>query len=240
MKRAVLCLIVALCVPVAAIAQSGFTFGASPGLRDTPRALELFDDIQGYADLAPERHGTVDQPLQTELGTHLLLRAFRNVCLGIEQGRALADVMPGDFAPYVTLPYSFGDIEEPDYGPGRRVLSSTGSIDTDEDEGRPFIWLAPDPAGLSCRIEWHIDGNLPEARQHAIASYLDNWVPWQFALVHGSRPVLGTAPMPSHVSEWDRPCGDRWCPLVILYSFVGGQISVETVLNITDIEGDLP
>ncbi len=239
--KAVWLLLMALAVPHTALAQSaGFTFGSGPALRDTPRALEVFAGVQGYDDLLPDLYGTVSQPVPTELGALMVLRMFRNVCLGLEQGAALADITPNGFAPYVTLPFSFGDLAEPDYGSGSRVLSFTGSIDADEDNGHPFIWLRPEETGMTCRVEWHPGPDVPEDRQHAMADMLNQWAPWQFALIHASRPNLASDPPPSDVTEWDRPCGDRWCPVVILYSFSGGQISIETALNITDIEGDHP
>lgn len=240
MKAVWLVLIGVLCAPVPALAQTANQFGESPTLSNSPRALDIFAHVEGYAEFTPDRHGTLVQPLPTVLGTDLLMRMFRNICLGIEQGATLADVTPDGFAPYVTLPYSFGDIEAPDYDPGRRVLSSTGSIDADETNGHPFIWLTPEPSGMSCRVEWHMGRDLPDDVQAGIASYLDRWVPWAFSLVHAVAPYRGITPPPSHVMEWDRPCGDRWCPMVVLYSFSSGRISIDTTLNITSIQGTRP
>ncbi|MBY4892816.1 hypothetical protein KUL25_08570 [Rhodobacteraceae bacterium N5(2021)] len=238
MIRAAL-LLIAL-APLPASAQSGFVFGQPPAATDTPRALDIFSHIEGYAEFTAERHGAVTQPLATELGTDLLLRIFRNTCLGIERGQSLAEITPNGFAPYETLPYSFGDVTAPLFTPGRRVLSPTGSIDADEGNGHPSIWLAPEETGMTCRIEWHIGPDVPEARQQSIANYLQQWVPWSFALIHASRPFAGGTPPLTSATEWDRPCGDRWCPMTIVHSFPAGRISIETTLNITDIEGSAP
>lgn len=226
--------------PLPAAAQTDFTFGQSPALRDTPRAVEIFSDIAGYAEFTTERHGTPTQPLATELGADLLMRMFRNVCLGIERGETLAQITPDGFAPYASLPYSLGDVTAPDDTPGSRVLSATGSIDMDEDNHHPFIFLHPEETGMSCRLEWHTGADVPEDRQNSIAQYFDGWVPWAFSLVHASPPYFG-APQPlSNATEWDRPCGDRWCPMTITYSFPAGRITIDTTLNITDIQGDRP
>ncbi|GAB5445347.1 hypothetical protein [Gymnodinialimonas sp.] len=232
-------LLIAL-APLPAPAQSGFVFGEPPTMTNAPRALEIFAHIEGYAEFTPDRHGTPTQPLPTTLGTDLVMRIFRNTCLGAERGLPHDAITPQGFAPYETLPYSFGDVTAPNDGQGSHVLSSTGSIDADEEIGHPFIWLTPEPTGMTCRVEWHMGPDLPEDAQAAIASYLDGWVPWAFALVHAAAPYLGTTTPPSHVAEWDRPCGDRWCPMVVLYSFSGGYMTIETTLNITDIQGDRP
>lgn len=238
--RPLLASLALLAVPGAASAQTDFVFGAPSALRETPRALDVFRDVGGYAEFTADRHGTVTQPLVTELGADLLMRMFRNICLGIERGASLADVTPEGFAPYATLPYSFGDIAAPDYEPGRRVLSFTGSIDADEENGHPVLWLQPENTGMTCQIEWHVGPDVPDDRQGSIATYFDEWVPWAFALVHASRPNRTTDAPRANVTEWDRPCGDRWCPMTITYNFPAGRISVDTTLNITDIQGARP
>lgn len=237
-RAAILC--ATLLCPSAVQAQTDATFGQAPGLRDTPRAIEIFSNVAGYAEFTAERHGTPLRPLATGLGTDLLMRMFRNICLGIERGAALDDVMPDGFAPYASLPYTLGDVTAPDLTPGNRVLSVTGSIDADEDNHHPFIWLDPEATGMTCRLEWHPGDDVPEDHQNTIAQFFDVWVPWQFALVHASRPFFGGPQALTNATEWDRPCSDRWCPMTITYSFPDGWISIDTTLNITDIQGSRP
>ncbi|WP_224815490.1 hypothetical protein [Hasllibacter sp. MH4015] len=241
MIRAVLSLVSCIATACPALAQStDFTFGGQPALRDTPRAIEIFSGLTGYGDLLPDLYGTPINPNSTELGALMVQRHFRNVCLGLEQGAPLAQVTPAGFASYPLFPYSFGDISDPFDGPGDRVLSPTGSIDADEDNGHPFLWLRPDPLGMTCRVEWHPTGGIPEDRYGPVANVFDIWAAWQFAMVAATRPTMDLAPRRGNATEWDRPCGERWCPVTIIYSLPRGPITMETTLNIVDIEGPRP
>ncbi len=230
-------LVLALAVP--AHGQSSFEFGsAGPGPEPHPRAAEIFADVQGYADLSTDRHGTVAQPVSHELGLILILRMFRNVCLGLERGAPLDDVMPPGFAAYAQSPYLFGEIQPATDGP--QVLSPTGSIDADEDNGHPTIWLSPGETRMNCRLEWRAAAAFPEDRQTGMALFLDDWLPYTLSLVRASRPALVSPPSPFDATEWDRPCGDRWCPVTVIFDLPDGFVSLETRLNITDIESVRP
>ncbi len=226
----------ALALPAAAQGQSLAEMAGGPGPADQPRALAVFEGVEGYADLAAERVGTVAQPAANELGLLLVTRMFRNLCLGLEQGAPLDTLLPEPLAAYGQSSYLFG-LEAGDAV--AQVVSPTGSIEQDEAEGRPSLWLAPSAMGMTCRIEWAV-AEFPADVQQAMARYLDDWLPFELALVRASRPVM-TAEQPlSNFTEWDRPCGDRWCATTVAYRLAEGFVSIETTLDITDIEGDRP
>ena len=49
------------------------------------------------------------------------------------------------------------------------------------------------------------------------------------------------APLTSRaLMSWDRPCGQLWCCLMILYSLGRSEVSMLTTLNIASINGTLP
>ena len=207
-------------------------------VRDQPRSFEVFDSATGYATFSPERFGTLASPRADELGFLLVLRMFRNVCLGLERGETLNAVMPDGFAAYHSSTYHFG----PDAT--RRgtasVLSPTGDIAQDEDGANPAIWLEPGAGGMICSVKWRIAEEMsPESRQ-AIAGLLAQWVPWELALVRASRPPLQEQSALSDAIEWDRPCRGRWCPATAFYNLSRGDVSLQMTLNITDIEGVRP
>lgn len=211
---------------------------AADGVRDTPRALEVFAAVSGYSDISDGRYGTPAAPAPSELGVIMVSRMFRNVCLGIEAGASLETVLPAGFSIHSSAFWLMGD-DTPRTG-GPLVLSSTGDIAQDEDDGHPSIELRPDAGGMICRINWRMPEALGQAQQAAISDLIATWVPWEYALVAAARPEPAGDPSMSRLLEWDRPCGDRWCAMSALFSLGRGDISLSTTLDITDIEGDRP
>ncbi len=222
----------AFALPRAALAQD-------QGVRDHPRALEIFADVSGYTDLAADRYGVPASPRSNDLGFLLVLRMFQTVCLGLEQGADLDAVMPDGFASYHGLPYYFADPDAVPRG-DTIVLSSTGDIDQDEAGGHPAIWLDPAATGMTCRLEWQmVEIPTPET-QEIIVGILTRWMPWQLALVPASRPILSPETAQSDAIDWDRPCQDRWCPVRAYWSLQYGDLHMELTLNITGIGGERP
>ena len=215
--------------------------GTSEGLRDQPRAIDLFAQVSGYADLAPDRFGEPAAPAPNELGTVLLSRIFRTVCLGLENGMALEAVMPPGFSAEMASEHYWGDAEDapnlPNLG---TVLSVTGFIDTDEAAGHPWITIRPHPDGTDCKIDWKIPGTLQDQTMANMADVLVGWLPYEYALVSADRPFLGQDPSWSNSVLWDRPCGDRWCSMSTLYGLGRGEVQISTVINLTDIQGERP
>ena len=203
-----------------------------------PRAWLTFDALRGYDDLPPERHGTPAQPDPSELGMLLVMRMFRNVCLGLERGAALDSVMPPGFAAHASGPYLFG--ADAPAGSNTRILSATGSAERDETEGRPTVSLRPARTGMSCAIEWYVPQGMEPNHAQALALVVRDWLPYRMALVRASPPALSAAPPPSDVIEWDRPCADAWCPVTAIYTLSDILVRLETRLTITDIGGNRP
>ncbi len=208
------------------------------GVRDQPRSVEVFEPISGYDMFTPDRHGTPANPRANELGFTLVLRMFRNVCLGLEQSKSLEEVLPEGFAAYSFTPYFFGPDAEP--RGGTTILSSTGDIEQDEDGGLPAFSLEPAPGGMTCGIDWRIAEELTPESQQAIAGLLAHWMPWELALVRASRPAGFGMPALNDAIEWDRPCQGRWCPTWAYFSLGRGDVSLRMTLNITGIKGDRP
>ena len=231
-----LVLAAALTAPPAVHGQS--LGGTGAPLAEVPRSVETFAGTLGYADLSPDRYGSPGAPRATELGMYLVLRTFRTVCLGLELGFTLDDVTPDGFTANDSMTYLFGD--ETGQPSPTTVLSPTGSVDMDEDEGRPTIWLTPDPDGMVCRVEWQIAEDIPVETQEAIARLLSDWMPYEMSLMRVTRPDMVSEPVLSNAIEWDRPCMDRWCPTGAVYGLSSGRVALTTKLSITDIEGDQP
>jgi hypothetical protein len=220
-----------LVLPTTAVAQ---------GVHDRPRALDIFTGLAelGYSDLAPDRYGTPANPVPNELGMLLVSRMFRTVCLGLESGAPLDAVMPDGFDNHTLSFWLMGDDTPREGGP--IILSSTGDIATDEDDGHPYVELSPDAGGMTCRVSWRIPGPLETTTQSNIAELIATWLPWEYALVDAARPEVATDPGMSRLIEWDRPCGERWCEMTALFSLGSGDVSLTTTLNITGIEGTRP
>lgn len=215
---------------LAAAPATSQSFGLSAPT-DRPRAEALFADVTGYDDLLAQvdRYGTVRDPARTELGLVLILRMFRTTCLGLEAGLAPPDILPPGMSAYDEGRYIFG--EQRDASGGPVVLSSTGDIDADEGEGHPTIHLGARDFGTTCRIEWTLPGGAPEDRMAGMATFLARWVPYELALAPADRPVMTPDPEPRGYHAWDRPCGARWCPVILSYDLPAGRISLETTLN---------
>ena len=217
----------------AVLTCAAFAFAALPAplaaQTALPRAAEIFAGVTGYADLGADRVGTPARPVPGEMGALLLLRMFRNTCLGLESGASLDAAMPEGFAAYAASPYSLGG-SEPAVD-GRMVLSATGSIDIDETEGHPVIWLRPNGERTICQVEWRLAEGFPSDRHDVMALLLTQWLPWEFALVRATPPALQPGAPVFDVVEWDRPCGGAWCPMTVLYDLPGGSISLETTLS---------
>ncbi len=208
------------------------------GVRDTPRAVDVFAGLSGYADLPPDRYGTPADPAPGELGLLLVSRILRNVCLGIEAGQGIAAVTPEGFAPHSAAFWLMGDATPKQGGPV--VLSSTGEIALDEDDGHPAIELRPAPSGMTCRVNWRIPGELDDATKLRLGEIVTDWLPWEYALVAAGRPERMRDPAIPILVEWDRPCGDRWCAMTALYHPRTGDVTLTTTLDITDVEGNRP
>ena len=93
---------------------------------------------------------------------------------------------------------------------------------------------------MTCSVEWRVPGDISATSQQAMAGLLDKWLPYAFALIPASRPVLAATPPPSNVAEFDRPCAEKWCPATASYLLSDGRFSISTVLNITDVGGTQP
>lgn len=208
------------------------------GPLDQPRAMTLFASAQGYDDLPEARHGTLMAPDQNELGLLLVFRMFRNVCLGLENGASLAEVLPDPFVGYDQSSYFFAEPVAPQGG--SIAASPTGDVDLDEGNGHPVFWIKPDAAGMTCKIEWYFDPDLPDSTVAAMADLLDTWLPFGLALARASRPLPQLDPAMPDLTEWDRPCNDRWCRLDVLRDLGRGFVSIETLLDRTTPEGDRP
>lgn len=211
---------------------------ASAEIREAPRAMAIFADQGGYADLTVERHGTPASPLENELGLVLVLRMFRNVCLGIEAGRSLNAVAPEGFDTYTFAFHGLGvEGGDPD---GPLVLSSTGDIVIDEEGGHPAISIRPDAAGAVCTLIWNPSGNMSAVSRTSMAQLLSDWLPYSFALVRASRAdLVAETPLNNYI-EWDRPCFGAWCGMSVIYDLDRGYVSISTTLNVTGIEGTRP
>ena len=227
-------LVLALLLPLAAAAQTA----SAPPLPERPRALALFDGLRGYADFPPDRTGTPAQPHANELGFSLVIRMFRTVCMDLEDGAPLDGAMPDGFAPYPMAVYYWGPDAEPKGD--IVVLSSTGSIDRDEAEGRPAFWLTPSSSGMGCQVEWTIASELSPSSQSTMVEMIEHWLPWRMALVRADRPNLVPEPAPFGLIEWDRPCGNGWCAVTARYDLPGGTLALDTKLAIADFGGARP
>ena len=217
-----------------------FVFGGPPAsVRDQARSIEAFRCVSGYEMFSPDRHGTPASPSPTELGFTLVLRMFRNVCLGIERGDPLDDLMPEGFQAYHSSPYYWGDPDATRQG-DTTVLSSTGDMEKDENGGHPAVWLEPGTGGLTCKVQWRVPDEMSTESRQAIASLIVHWLPWALALVPASRPSMVEPAALSDAIEWDRPCQDRWCPAAARYSLSKGDITMQMTLDITNIEGTRP
>lgn len=205
---------------------------------EMPRAWHSFAAVEGYDDLSPDRFGTPAYPAPSEMGMALVQRMFRNVCLALERGDTLDAVMPPGFAAYGLGPYMLGTADSGT--DGIRILSSTGEIALDEDGGHPAIWLRPADTGMTCAIEWTMAEPMPPERHAGFALLLRDWLPYAFAMVRASRPVLAAELAPSDLLEWDRPCLDGWCPVTANYMLQQGYVRLETRLGITEIGGERP
>lgn len=210
---------------------------AAQGISEVPRAAVIFERVTGYDDISEERSGPLTRPFSNELGIWSVMRLFRNVCIGIERGEPLDVVLPPGFAAFDQSEYYWGNPVPA--ASGRLVLSPTGSIDEDETAGHPALWISPRPTGTECRVEWRA-GEMPDETQGYMAALLNTWLPYGHAAAIASRPWLGPDFNRSDFIEWDRPCGDRWCPLTTLYALDDGEIQIATILNITDIGGARP
>ncbi|MBF9035085.1 hypothetical protein HKCCE2091_12635 [Rhodobacterales bacterium HKCCE2091] len=229
----------ALASPVAAAAQQG-SAPEGPGPWDRPRLATILDFPLGYDDMADAgRFGTVAAPGQNELGLTLVLRMFANVCVGLEEGAPLAAVLPDGFAAYDQSDYLFGTATPATDSP--YVLSPTGNIDADETGGHPTFWLRDSGTGMGCQLEWRFaPDDLPEAQRSTMAAVVREWLPYQMALVRASRPELSPSPPLFGLQEWDRPCGDRWCPMTAHYDMRDLYLTLDTKLDITAPEGPRP
>ena len=206
---------------------------------DQPRSIEVFGCVSGYEMFSPDRFGTLASPRPNTLGFSLVLRMFRNVCLGLERGETLDAVMPEGFAAYHSSPYYWGDPDARRHG-DKTVLSSTGNIEKDEDGGNPAIWLEPETGGMTCKVEWRIAEEMSPDNQQFIARRLAQWMPWAFALVRATNPEDLDQSALTNFIEWDRPCQGRWCPVTAIYTLSSGEVTIQMILNITDIEGVRP
>ena len=206
-------------------------------VRDEPRSFEVFERFPGYELFSADRHGPMVKPHANELGFSLVLRMFRTVCLAVEQGEDPKDVAPEGYSVHNFNTYFFGPGTPPS---GEKVaLSSTGDIEMDEDDGLPSIWFEPRSTGMICGIDWPAKDMTPDSQQ-AIAGLILHWLPWELALVRASRPMTLYEPPLSDAIEWDRPCGNRWCPLSAFYSLSRGEVFMRMTLNITEIAGPRP
>ena len=221
----------ALALPLVAAAQGTGDLGAGPPApAEAPRTASLLDNVTGYADLMPDFYGTPDAPKPNDLGMLMVMRIFQNVCLGLERGVPLEQAMPPGFTGYHRSNYMFGDGSRDPVGAA--VLSATGDIDADETNGHPTVWIAPNKGSVTCRAEWRVPGDIPDDTQQAMAIVLEDWFPFIFALVRVSRPLMTGAPTVNDAVDWDRPCGDLWCPVRTIFQGDRGYFSVETRLNI--------
>ncbi|MBD3664280.1 hypothetical protein [Sulfitobacter aestuariivivens] len=225
----------ALVVAAGLLFQAATLHAQQTAILPEPRALTAFAAADGYADMTPDRYGTPASPKTDELGLYLLLRMFRTTCMGLERGKSLADVMPKDFFVTGSSRYLLG----PDATPKGEtiVLSSTGDIALDEDKGHPAIWIEPKAQSVVCSAQWRMPTQITPEQQAIYAGFLSDWVPFELALVRATRPIDGTDPGVTALIEGDRPCGDAWCPVSILYSLRRGDISLKTVLNTATING---
>jgi hypothetical protein len=212
--------------------------GEERSIRDQPRSFEIFAGVLGYETFLPDRFGSLANPRPNELGFLLVLRMFRNVCLGLERGEPLDAILPEDFAAYHSSTYLFGPGAKG--GGSTTVLSPTGDIEKDEDSGNPAIFLKPDAGGMTCKIEWRVAEEFSQESQRAIASLFIQWVPWELALVRASPPHNLDQPAFSDAIEWDRPCQGQWCPANAFYNLASGEVTMQMTLNITEIEGVRP
>lgn len=218
---------------------AGGAFAQAGAPSDQPRAVDLFSRDLGYEYLAqPDRYGTVTDPFRNELGLHLLVETFRNVCFGLERGDALEAALPPGYSAYGQNAYYFADEDAEEIG--NIVLSPTGDIDVDEENGHPTFWLRPGTLGMNCRIEWTFEADLPDATQDAMAFYLEEWLPLAFALVPADRHELATGRPLYAFAEWDRYCLGRWCPMTVNIRLGTATVILETTLNITGFEGTAP
>ncbi|MEY1556494.1 hypothetical protein AB3Y40_12755 [Yoonia sp. R2331] len=218
-----------LCLPLAVQGQV---------ISETPRAVGIFAPVQGYDDLTVDRFGTPASPELTELGLVLVSRMFRNTCLTLEQGAALEDAMPPGFAAYESNAFFMGTAVTGDRD--RLALSATGNIDTVDAQGHPVLEISARDTGMTCRLEWRMAAPPAADRQESMAVYMEQWFPYEYALVRVERPAMAFTPNITNFAEWDRPCGDRWCPISAIFNFSRGEVILETTLNITAIGGTQP
>lgn len=211
--------------------------GATPPF-DMPRSTALFAGQAGWETLDAERFGTPEVPKINELGMFLVQRMFRAVCTGIEAGKTPEEVLPEGFSGYNDFDYLMALPGEA--RAGRDVYSLTGSEETDEIETHPAFHLREGVTGVTCALVWWLPDDIPEDRQAPMASMIAQWMPYEMSLVRVTKPDLGNAAPPSHHLEWDRPCGDAWCPVSATYIMRGGPMRLETLLNIKKIAGGTP
>lgn len=220
----------------APVAQAQDAVGEIP----LPRSVAFFQGVEGYGDLAPDRFGTPARPAQDDFGVVMLVRMLHNVCGGLERGAAFEDVIPDGFATYPSFEYSLGETPAPLAEPSDYVaLSVTGSIDTDEQEGHPYMFLGPRNGMMDCTLRWHFDGVASAERHLQMAIRLHTNPPGVLGLVPYSDTNVNVLPTGIFVNflQFDRFCGGQWCALNMTYNLQDGEVSFSTALNIPTIQG---
>lgn len=211
---------------VLAVPASAFEHQTDPA--GQPRAIDIFAEHTGYDLLDTGRFGTPAEPAATEFGAFMVVRMFRTVCVGLEQGKSLDAVMPPGFDAYPESVYIWGE-EDPLFR--GTVLSTTGSVDQDEAGGHPWITLLPRSDGITCKLEWQLASAPDAEQQKSMARVFNRWFPWELALVRASKPSLSHEPSVIDFREWDRPCKGSWCPTIATYRLADGYIWLETRLT---------
>lgn len=234
-RAALLCLALIFGGPAAQAQDATPPSGEGAPFIGQPRALALYQDVAGYDDLLGERYGSPAQPVQNELGLRMLVRMLHNVCLGVERGRALEDVVPPGYAIYPGFEYSIAENPAPDPTAAAVALSPTGSIDTDEAQGHPYMFLTPNSRGADCLLIWVFDGSASQDRHLHMAIALHTLPADILGLVPATSTQLNPDGFFGNVLSYDRYCGGSWCRFSTTYVLTEGELSFSTVLNITDI-----
>lgn len=235
MIRSVLICVALIGAPAAQAQQALAPTGPGSPFDGPPRSVTFWAGVSGYDDLSEDMFGTPTQPVQSARGILMLVRMAHNVCSGLERGAALEDVVPSGYSIYPSLPYSVAENPDPDPTAASVALSPTGSIDVDEAEGNPYIYLIPRPEGLRCSINWFFDGDATTPQHYRMAHDLQSLPSNVFGLV----PVFTTLFDPDgnfagHL-DYDRYCDGRWCQFSTRYHLPRGEISLWTILNITQL-----
>lgn len=223
---------------ILAALPSGLWSNDLGGLRDSPRVFDGNGALSGYDAIDTELTGEPARPRPTIEGLYLVLNMFRQVCLGVERGQSLAEVLPPGFAGYERLDYFWGDLVTSTEG--NLVLSATGLKDRDAGEGRPVFRIQPAEDGAICSLTWEtaLDPD-PAQTEFMVFLIVREW-PYLLGAVRAGRPLPVPTPQTSDIVMWDRVCGARWCPLVANYDISRGRIALETRLNLTEIGGERP